>query len=584
MPAAVDTLLDGLAAALRAHIDPERGLLDPIRQAPTPPDHYGNTAAALALFVRGADDWPRARQALQAWITTDDARLGHLPFNRLLLVLLAQVMEQRRADASELGQVRAAIRRCRLRATYPSNNWTLLAQTCRLLEAPPDRRERESARLCKLFERWTTPAGGFIDFPERPTEHLATPLAYHHKALFLAALASRFHDAPALADHARRLLDWAARSWNPAGYAGGLGRSNHALFGDACLLAAMLLLGVHESAPESVAALATRLSAQRRPDGLLWLTPGGAQSGTASWDGYMHLSVYNAWAAAVVGMACHLAALKPRTGDFIWRKPDPGCFHDAQAGLLSWHSPRGTHALLTTRGQPPQSFSRNAADLRYAGGVILHLAGTDGAPRVPPPLRLKKANLLANPALAGWTPIFDVAGELHALSDFDTVTVTPLEDGVRIELEGQPRIVFRPPARSLLERAISALDWRLFHGRFGRHASLHRKAAAGLRARLSLDVSDAPVLRIASTLEIAAAPDASAIYLNPLGHALTAPLPAASGIRCTPFHSSLPDGHACAGEPIALQAGTQSWSFVLPLGAAHPELDAEHPGVPPCSP
>ena len=297
----LDRLQADLVSALAAQIAPGQGLYDPHSRQTSPSDHYGQTAAALALAAHDAALWPAARDALSAWCAIDGANIGHLPFNRLLLRLLGQVATDVGIPACEVTPIKAAAARCTLRQHYPSNNWTLLAQTCRLVEATEHYRTDESVRFVSMIDRWTTSAGAFIDFPGRPGKHFSTPIAYHHKALFLAALAAWFHDDPALANRARRMLDWLVHCWDSAGYAGGYGRSNHALFGDSCLLGALILLGFDtDDTGSPISALARRLDQQRRPDGLLWLTPSGPETGDASWDAYMHLSVYNAWAAAVI--------------------------------------------------------------------------------------------------------------------------------------------------------------------------------------------------------------------------------------------------------------------------------------------
>src|SRR5690606_32250739 len=152
--AALDSLLEGLTAALREQIRPGIGLFDPLDDQPSPPDHYGHLCAALALACGSEHDWEAGRQALQTWLALDAERPGHLPFNRLALLLLRSVLAERGVDAADEAMIEAGLARCRLRRRYPSNNWSLLAQTCRLIEAPARRKALESRRLCKLLERW----------------------------------------------------------------------------------------------------------------------------------------------------------------------------------------------------------------------------------------------------------------------------------------------------------------------------------------------------------------------------------------------------------------------------------------------
>ena len=147
-------------------------------------------------------------------------------------------------------------------------------------------------------------------------------MAYHHKALFVATVAAWWSGDQRWAPILTKLLDWTLLSWDGDGYVGGFGRSNHALFGDACLLAALLLIGAAQ--PEQRAAIPGRMLAgvlqrwrhQFRADGLLWLTPADAMAQTqlgarSGWDEYMHLSVYNAWTAAILAWARHLVTNTP---------------------------------------------------------------------------------------------------------------------------------------------------------------------------------------------------------------------------------------------------------------------------------
>lgn len=519
--AALDSLLDRLTAALGEQIRPGIGLFDPVDDKPSPADHYGQLCAALALACRGEDDWAVGRKALQAWLALDAKRLGHLPFNRLALLLLRIVLAGRGLAASDEAMIEAGLARCRLRRRYPSNNWSLLAQTCRLIEAPAHRKAPESRRLCKLLERWTTAKGGFIDFPAKPREHFSTPLAYHHKALYLTALACWFHDDAELAHHARRMLDWLVHCWDPAGYAGGFGRTTHGLFGDGCLIASLILMGSEDTAwQQPTDALCRRLEAQRRPDGLLWLTPAGPQSGTASWDSYMHLSVYNAWAAAIIAAARtlkHRHARPTHLCDTCWTAARTGLFHDEEAGLAYLRRADGLNAMLSTRGQPPQAYSRTEADFRYAGGVLLHLRCNDGAPLVGPPVRTSRDALVEAPMLAGWTPLLRAAEVIYAFDRFDQVDIRSTADRTTISLRGIAHEVFRPTPQTMWQRTLATIDWRMLGGRLGRRAALRRRVLDAVNGQLEFTFS-AQNFYISASLSLANPLVRGIDYLNPFGH------------------------------------------------------------------
>lgn len=574
--AAAEALLARLLPALAAQLRPAGGLHDPLLDAPTPPDHYGNLSAALALSAAG--EAAAATIALDAWLATPAERLGHLPFNRLLLLLLRQLQTD---DAALAPKLAAGLARCPLRPPYPSNNWSLLATATQVLETEAGSQERAAKRdeFLALLQRWTTSDGGFIDFPAQPAGRVATPQAYHHKALFLVALLARLDGDAALASQARRLLDWTARYWDAAALAGGLGRSSHALFGDGCLLAALLLLSPTCDGVAPAAALATRLSHQFRADGLLWLTPAGASAADAGWDNYMHLSVYNAWTAGVVAFALYLrkrteapAALH----GIRWQGDQcPAHFHDGSAGLLCLRSASGTSLALGTRGQLPQAFSLNEAELRYAGGQPFHFVSTLGRPLLPPPLRRPLAELLAQPALAGWTPLFRAGGRLYALSDFDEVAIEPQAEGHRIVLNGSARTLTRTPPDTAWRRLIAAFDWRFLGGRLGRSESLRRRRLPGLKARLVMELGLEPP-RISRELQLEVGAQGTIEYLNPQGHALMADIgwqrvetePELAGDESwqeTALPATLPGGLGHCLPRRRLAAGTHRWRLVLAL-------------------
>lgn len=554
MTTELEALLRGLNCALHDNIRADTGLFDTEEQGPSPSDHYGHTAATLALATGSHEQWVRGRQALRAWLDTDAHRIGHLPFNRLMLLLTRSVLSSNDADAAGKLMLEEGLRRCTLRRTYPSNNWSLLAQTCRLIEAEPARREAEADRLCALFERWTTAKGAFIDFPSRPRESFSTPLAYHHKALFLAALACWFHDDPRLACHARRLLDWLVHCWDSAGYAGGFGRSTHSLFGDGCLIAALVLMGVeHGDGDEPVRALCNRLDAQRRSDGFLWLNPAGHESGTASWDSYMHLSVYNAWAAAVAGTAIHLRKTRPIPASLEntrWTASQHGLFHDEEAGLACLRTAEGHNVLISTRGQPPQSFSRTEADFRYAGGTIVHLRISDGPPLIPPPVRVARSELMEHPSVAGWTPVFRTSGETLVLDQFSSVSIGQEGSSLEVKLKGTARALFRRTPNTLLERLVATVDWRLLRGLLGRRAALTRSPSVRVSGALTLTLT--PEIHGTSITRLTVLDtQIPTERLNPSGHSRMLAgdqldtHPFEDGNACIRLRSSLPGGAGC---------------------------------------
>lgn len=578
-----EAVLTGLTGAM----DADGTLVDAVTGKASPPDHYGYCATTLALAlgplsqIYSLDD---ALRPFRAWMKFDDSRIGHLPFNRLLLMMLRQC----RADSlshDSLAQIDAGIARCRLDPDYPSNNWQVLAQTCRVLAAADNPRagKREADALCALLDKWTTPAGGFIDFPAEPLPggRFSTPLAYHHKALLLTALAARFHPHAGLMAHLRRLLDWLVHCWDPAGYAGGIGRSNHALFGDACLLGALILIGgdsdEHGSqGATAIEAISGRLVGQQRPDGLLWLDPAGRDTaaregmGNAAWDNYMYLSVYNAWFAAIVGLCRHLGPIPTASReahDIGWRADRAGVFHDEPAGVLCLRTKEGDCALVSTRGQMPQAFSRDEVELRYAGGVIAHLgAGT----RVAPPVRVRLDALRERPELAGWTPLLASRGRLYGLTDFDSVVIEQSDGRLVIALQGRPCALTRAQPTGPWRRFLAALDWRLLGGRIGRRSASRRDVLPGvsgeIQLALTLDPTGSSIVAIDSEVRLhcdGRSPVDGVNYLNPSGHTVIGLEVDAEAWISAPLPASLPGAFVRSRTSVLLATGEQKFGVSL---------------------
>ena len=569
----LDRFLDRLISAIDANIQPNVGLIDTYTGQATPSDHYGNISAALALACNRPDRWTAGYDALQAWLALPFEKVDHLPFNRLLLVLLRDIPGEGFLSPAHLLSVNEGIRRCHLRRRYRSNNWSLLAQTCRLIEASRLRKAAAAKTLSTMIQRWTTPKGCFIDFPERPKASYCTPLAYHHKALFLASLACWFCDDPELGWQAKRLSAWLVHCWDSNGYAGGFGRSTHSLFGDACLMAGLILLGIDdcdESSP--INALINRLEQQRRPDGFYWLNPAGRDTANASWDSYMHLSVYNAWAAAIICTARHLRRQRDVPEclrDAQWTADQPGIFHDEAAGLAILRCESGFRALFSTRGQPPQATSKAEVDLRYAGGQLYHASTSPNRALVTPPLKLEKDILMGNPAYAGLIPLFSDGKRIFALSEFDDVQLCPIQDGLGMILRGRPRATSIATSRTALHRLFYALDWRLTGGHVLCRMALKLDAHPGVTGQLTISISSTR-LQLNFELLLDVLSDADLTYLNPPGSPTEDISLAATEWHRNPCSSIAGNNFPCL-PPERIRPGHHRWSATFLLFNRTPE-------------
>jgi hypothetical protein len=524
-------------AALAACVGSDGELLDRASGSPTPPDHYAETFTALALAVRDASD-ERWRALLARWRGRPARLRGHAPFNRLALLLLRDSLQRRGLlTAEDSAAIDAGLSACPLRARYPSNNWSLLAVACRLLEAGPGPRRRAAERRYeRLLARWVTPAGGFVDYPERPDDgEITTPITYHAKALLVMVLVTLGAPGSAAPRQLARGSAWLLAFTDEQGSAGGFGRSSHALFGYACMLGVYVHAMRHaaeerERRTWAVGARRLRLLLEggRRDDGLLSITLNPLAGAAGGWDDYMHLSVYNAWTAGLLAwLLGHEAphALPPETREGRLDAPDlsglgtsPEVFaHDERAGLIASRGPRGL-ALLSTRGQPIQGIGERHADLRTAAALLFH-AILDGRPRIAPPVRVRLEALEAHPGLAGFTPVLRVDQTLYGLHRLDDVRVLTEGSRVAVVARGLPHALAAPrPARGQPGWLADTVDHYLLSDRRRRARALRPPALEGHAASVAL-VVDLAEGWIAHLTRLAAR-SSTAILLNPHGRAL----------------------------------------------------------------
>ena|GEM_PF-2309230 len=591
-PAAEEALLARLVerttAGLLALVGADGALHDPVDGGESPPDHYAATFTALALATRREPD-PQWRLPLDRWLALPARARGHAPFNRLALLLLRDHL-QRRGALPEEDRLRLArgLRACPTAARHPSNNWVLLAAVCATLEARPGAGRRlAAARLARLAQRWFTAAGAFIDAPAQPAGRpVSTPLGYHAKALLVLHLAQLSSEEAVPPGILPRGLAFLLAQTDGRGQCGGFGRSSHALFGSAATLA-LCLCGLRGTADERARrgwALGARrlrllLEATRRADGLLSLNPNPATGADGGWDEYMHLTVYNAWCAGLLGwlLARPSGPDDPPlpAPDFtgLGRMPEVLAL-DERAGLLAVRGARGA-AWLSLRGQPPQGYGPLDADLRWGGTLPFHLV-LEGRPIVPPPVRVSVLRLAREPVLAGWTPLVESGGRLFALQRWQACDVHA--DGSRVLLvaRGRPAAVASlPPARGSAAWLVENVDHALLGDRGRRRLGERPDALAGVTATAAF-LADAQEGWCAALLLLSGAKGRDARLLNPHGRALLSdgralplrvarfrfaetPAPAVVGGLVAPrlasvhevaLPAALPDGLGACGAPL----------------------------------
>jgi hypothetical protein len=403
-----------------------------------------------------------------------------------------------------------------------------------------------------------TPAGGFIDYPAKPKDGKgSTPIAYHHKALFLTAVAVLYGGAHALAPRLQALLHWAIQWIDQGGLCGGFGRTNHGLFGDACLLASLMLLYrsgacTNPNLLDALSRIAARLLRQQREDGLIWLTPAGANG----WDDYMHLSVYDAWFAATLVWAS-LTNL-PRCGYRIeWAEPNEGIFLDEAAGLLAWRAQSANgmvEAMVSTTGQPPQGFAATDAELRYAAGTVFNLT-IGGESFMPPPIRVGIDRLRQTPCLAGNIPVFEFNERLYGFTTGSLDTLSKDSSQLVLVFSGSPvALTSYTDRRGFLARLVAAIDWRLLGHRISKRRNLARPKISQLHCKLKLIISASPPY-LRQTLKLRISSTANAYFINPRARS-SVRYDASRLIQLHPYPSSLPGSHCISDKKIKISSAS----------------------------
>jgi hypothetical protein len=595
-PASLTRLVAETTRALARCVREDGVLLDAASAAPTPPDHYGAPFAALAIAVADPAD-PRWRSLLARWRPVRPPARGHGPFNRLALLLLAEQLGRRAVPAPARGAAArdgrtwalAAARGCGRLRRHPSNNWLLLERACDVLEgvwhearSAAERRLRGAeGRFDASCARWLTPARGFVDYPARLRGGpVAAPLGYHAKCTALLALVRHASPTPARERWLLGATRWLLAFVDEAtGHFGGYGRSGHSLFAAACTLFVCLEALARSADDRERAGLAQRidalcgvLEAGRRDDGLLPLTPAGKPGQGGGWDRYMHLSVYNAFAAGLLGWLCaRLAEAPPRSeaGAVLPATSQDGLFLDAVAGVAACRGVRAS-VFLSLRGGVVQDFDAGEVDLRSAGLQPFHLCH-GGRARIAPPLRVARSALRASPQLAGFTPVFQLGDALFGLARFEAAEVCADPGGRLLAFGwGVPLRLHDDPARGRgLRRWLDALDARLGASRLRRRRAV---APPGLRGHLALRAFafDGASGRFAVATWLRGRVSA-ALWLNPLGHAWLGEASRPPGrivtwsggspasTRAAALPATLPDAFGACGAPVPWPAHDAIW-------------------------
>jgi len=397
---------------LLSQMDNRGVIFDVVDDAPTPNDHYAQTFLAWASL--NLTRYKEAELALSAFFEQPQGWWGHADFNSFALANIC-IHPQFSALSKQIKVKVEDYLKNPLFKSAPgasvSNNWLAMQSATLALLGQVRRRqdwqEKAKKTIINYVLNWQLPDGLFVDSPIKPrTSKFATPLTYHVKICsMLIRYALLQNDQPAMTSALRGMKAFCGITFTN-GSAFQLGRTNMGLFGYACALDALgnLLersLGDFALFVETHQALIAQLERMQEPNGYIALNPAGDIAQRPSWDEYMHLTVYNAYFAALATIrrvAWQKRAYNKRVERLtISLLPS--------SGLVYAYSEE-TELLLSLSGQAVLGQGHLFCDNRYAGMNICHLTYKANTVIPPPPLDIESPNGPFKSTLLGFHPWF----------------------------------------------------------------------------------------------------------------------------------------------------------------------------------
>ncbi len=448
---------EGICRGLSDSLLPSGTLFDHWDEAPTPDGncaHAFYVLAILRLIARTGETefLSHPERVLDYLIALPEQRKGHREF--VQFALISARLELDGVDALP-SSVRASIggkldgliepRFDSGPFTPHGNNWITLKALDLLLLGHLRKRPEFSTQARGVLLRetlaWQDSDGLFSDFPrknESESTRPMTPPAYQAATCFFLWKCLGLLNDERVRIAARKgieaLLPWFDDSGKFACY----GRSNHSIFGAAtalCALEGLVLRTSDFPDPENQGACAqiraiiprilSHLCGLKSEDGTLALNPGSRGRDRGSWDFYMHHTVYNAIAAALL--------LDPALGgetvldtDRADITPASGCRVYEQAGFVLCRS-GDVHLAVSLQGR--ETYPEFELDPRFSGMNLyaFRVKGRDLVPPPPAPPRPREA--IRSP---GFLPLLIVDGKTHHPYTWRDVSVDTPADGVTL--------------------------------------------------------------------------------------------------------------------------------------------------------
>lgn len=454
---ATGKLIQALVRAIVAHREGGE-LIDPVLQGPLPLQYqhaWGALACHLAMQLDiGFDETELelARNALWKGIL-DQVPSARFEFQTLAAAATLTHPGPRGVPTLLSDRLVEFIRKprylSRRRSSDASNNFLFLQGLTRhlvgmALNEPAERHEGlQIMKYCA--SRHQDEEGVFWDSPEVPAETAGgcCPLTYHSKMTSLALLGGQVTGDTELVASGEAGAGVIGSLSGMAGEIGWHGRSSLALFGDACTIAAAVLIphspsGIRMAAFEACERLLRSLTA----DGIIPITPSGLWESEGGWDRYMHLWDYETFAAGWLAIA-----LLNRPDAWTWsaERAPLGASFFRTSGLASIRDGRRTLGIAA-RGSVETAQAPLFCDPRSLGGQVgiwqadgIHLVGPPPVPTVKDPYDL---------AAAGAVPFFYKEGNTCGPRRYEGIHLRSNAGGILAEGKG-PCVSITPRQRYL---------------------------------------------------------------------------------------------------------------------------------------
>jgi len=320
-------------------------IYDRIDKSNTPDNHYAHTFFALASLLSSRYQnicSQKAEKALEYFIHIPAKKKGHHEFNILACLLILKILRQQGAQKTGklyphhsfcFNLLNNYVTKTAFEArenTSHGNNWVAIQALILMLRYHQFKEIADFHRSNRLMDsyvlKWQLQDGIFYDAPRSSnSEYVETPLTYHAKFCMIVSLYAQISNRCDIYRAVIRGLDAHSKLVSPNGEGFYFGRTNNAIFGYVSALYAYetminYLLSSKET-DESIThrlqtyrqtadALFAYLTAMQERDGSLRLTPGSSCLYKAGWDSYMHHTVYNSYASAILLMTPHAEVLK----------------------------------------------------------------------------------------------------------------------------------------------------------------------------------------------------------------------------------------------------------------------------------